>query len=164
MQQIGDHLLTAFELRQIPERLQNPRAQFARAHRRDSSIEHGEQACVPIISGFDQLEVGLRCGIEHHEFRRRITAQRSEMIDLSPHLMLEVMNDRAGRADRRRHLRATETIERFDFKMFAQSETRVLGEKRVIVVGHCAFDLRKLLLLPIADQQLRRRNPRELIE
>ena len=36
-------------------------------------------------------------------FAGDIAAQRGQMIDLSPQLMLQIMNDRARRADRRRH-------------------------------------------------------------
>ena len=40
-------------------------AQFAPAHRRDRSIQRGEQARVPRAARFDQFEIGLRSGIEH---------------------------------------------------------------------------------------------------
>ena len=111
MQQIRDHLLAVFQLRQIAQRLQNPRAQFAPAHRRDCAIEHCEQAGVPHAARFNQLEVGLRGGVEHNVMRRRIAAQCGEMIDVSPKLVLQVMNDGTGGGDGRRHLRAAETVE-----------------------------------------------------
>src|SRR2546426_3725087 len=86
------------------------------------------------------------------------------MIDLPPQLMLQIMNDRARRPDRLRHFRTAEAIEGLDFEMLAEGETRMLRQKNIIVVGERAFDLRKLFLLPVADQQFRRRNARQLIE
>ena len=45
--------------------------------------------------------------------------------DFSPELMLQVMNDRARRDDRLRHVRAAEAVERLNLKMFAQREAGV---------------------------------------
>ena len=50
------------------------------------------------------------------------------------------MNDRPGRGDRRRHLRAPEAIERFDLEMLAQSEARLFRQKRVTVVFERVID------------------------
>ena len=66
--------------------------------------------------------------------------------------MFQVMHDRACGGDRRRHVGATETVERFDLEMLAQSETRVLWQKSVIVVGQRAIEFAKLVLLVVADQ------------
>src|SRR2546423_3556474 len=74
------------------------------------------------------------------------------------------MNDRARRADRRRHVAATKSIERFDPEMFAQGEAGVVGQKREIVVGQRACNLAELGVLPLADQNFRRRNPGEIVQ
>ena len=97
---VGNHLLPALEFRQIAQRLQNPGTQLARAHRRDRSIENSKQAGVPRVAGFDQFEIGLGGSVEKNVIGRRIATKRVEMIDLSPQLMFQVMNDRAGGADR----------------------------------------------------------------
>ena len=74
------------------------------------------------------------------------------MIDLSAQLMFEVMNDRACRGDRLWQVGAAETVERFNLEMLAKSETRVLWQEGVMVVGQRAIELAKLVLLAVADQ------------
>ncbi len=60
-----DHLLARAERREIAERMQNPVAQFARAHRRDGAVERAEQAGVaPAAARVHELEIRLRCGID----------------------------------------------------------------------------------------------------
>src|ERR1019366_5475821 len=120
-----DHWLAALQFCQIAQRLQNPRAQLSPAHRCERAIEHREQTRIPRTARFDQLEIRLRCCVEGDELRENITTQRNEMIDLPPKLMLQVMNDGAGRTDRCRHLCATKSIERFGFEMLAQGERRL---------------------------------------
>ena len=56
------------------------------------------------------------------------------MIDLSPKLMLQVMNDCARGRDCLRHVRATKTVQLFNLKMLAQREARVLGQKGIAVI------------------------------
>ena len=86
------------------------------------------------------------------------------MIDFSPKLMLEIMHDRPGGGDRGRHLCATESIKRFCFEMLAQSERRLLRQKRITVIAERVIELAKFLLLLIAHQQLGWRNARQLVE
>ena len=105
VQQIRDHLLPAFQLGQVAQRLQNPAPQFPRAHRRDRAVERGQQAHIARPAGRDQLQVRLRGEIEHHMRGRNIAAQRSEVIDLPPQLVLQIMDDRSRRGDRLPHLR-----------------------------------------------------------
>ena len=62
------------------------------------------------------------------------------MVDFAPQLMFQVMHDRSGRSDRRGHLRATESIERFGLEMFAQSEAVVF--QRVVDLTDVRFLLR----------------------
>ena len=72
MQQIRDHLLSAIQFVQITQGLQNPVAQFSSAHRRDRTVEHGEQAGIAGAAGFDQIEIYLRGGVQHHVIMRRL--------------------------------------------------------------------------------------------
>ena len=88
LQKIGDHLLASLQFSEITQRLQNPRAQFACAHGRDGAIKHTQQTRVARAARFDQLKVGLCGGVEQDVIRRRIAAQRSEMVDFAPQLML----------------------------------------------------------------------------
>jgi hypothetical protein len=74
------------------------------------------------------------------------------------------MNDRARRPNRRRHVAAAKTIERFHPEMLAQSETRVVREESEVVIRESAFDLSELRVLPLAHQDFRWRNPREIVE
>ena len=164
VQQIGDQLLAAFELVEIAQRLQNPAPQFPSAHRRDRAIERREQAHVPRAARFDQLEVHLRGGVEHHEIVPRIATQRRQVVHLPPQLLLQVMDDRAGRTDRRRHFGATKTVQRFDPEMFAQGKAGVIGQEREVVVSQRPRDLAELVHLPFAHQNFRWRNPREIVE
>src|SRR5438105_12282214 len=64
LQEIGNHLLAASELGQLAQRLQYPGAQLACAHRCDRSVQNRKQADVARAARFNQLEIGLRCGIE----------------------------------------------------------------------------------------------------
>jgi hypothetical protein len=57
---------------------------------------------------------------------RRIAVQRREVIDFTPKLMFQIMNDCSGGGDGLGHLCAAETVERFNFEMLAQSENRLL--------------------------------------
>ena len=152
MQEVRNQLLTALQFQQVAQRLQNPCPQLPSAHWRDRSIECRQQAGVATAPRFDQFEVCLRRGIEHHAIRRRIAAQRREMVDFAPELVLQVMDNRTGRADRCRHLRATEPVERFDLEMLAQRETRLLRQKRVGVASQRVVDLGELISLLVADQ------------
>ena len=74
------------------------------------------------------------------------------------------MHDRAGRSDRRGHVRAAEAVERFDLEMFAQGEGRLFRQKRVAVVFERVIDFAGLRFLFRADQQFRRRNARQFVE
>ena len=47
-----------------------------------------QQTRVARAARFDQLEIRLRGGIEQDVIRRRIAAQRREMVDFAPQLML----------------------------------------------------------------------------
>ena len=47
-----------------------------------------EQTRVARTARFDQLKIGLCRGVEQDVIRRRIAAQRSEMVDFAPQLML----------------------------------------------------------------------------
>ena len=73
------------------------------------------------------------------------------MVDFAPQLMFQVMHDRSGRSDRRGHLRATESIERFGLEMFAQSEDCLFRQKRVAVVFQRVVDLTDMRFLLRAD-------------
>ncbi|PYL77812.1 MAG: hypothetical protein DMF26_02750 [Verrucomicrobia bacterium] len=68
-------MLASLQFRDITQRLQNPRAQFARAHWRLCSIQNGEQACVLCTARFNQLKVGLCGGVEKDVLRRCVAAQ-----------------------------------------------------------------------------------------
>ena len=74
------------------------------------------------------------------------------MIDLPPKLMLQVMNDRASSRHCLRHLRAAESIQRFDLEMFAQRKDCLFRQKRVAVILKCVIEFADLLFLFRADQ------------
>ena len=75
------------------------------------------------------------------------------MIDVSPKLVLQIMNDRASCCDRLRHFSTAETVKRFDFEMFAQRKRCLFRQEGVRVVAECAVDLGELLLLFVADEE-----------
>ena len=81
------------------------------------------------------------------------------MIDFSPKLVLQVMDDRAGRRNRRRHFAATKAIKRLGFEVFAQGKDRLLWQKGVAVVWQPLSKVLQLLRLVVANQQFRGRNP-----
>ena len=74
------------------------------------------------------------------------------------------MNDSARSADRLRHFCAAKSVERFNLKVFAQREESLFRQESVTVVTDRTANLRKLLFLLIADQNLRRSNARQFIE
>src|SRR5947207_7905814 len=74
------------------------------------------------------------------------------------------MHDRACSRCCLAHLRAAKSVERFDPEMFAQREDCLFGQKRVAVVLQYVINFAHLLFLFRADQQLGRRNARQLIE
>ena len=132
--------------------LQDPGAQPSPTHRSNSPVDGREQAGIARAAGGDQFQVDLGCSIEHHVIGRRVATQGTEMIDFSPQLMFEVMNDRACSRDRLWQVGAAKTIEGLDFEMLAKSETRVLWQESVMVVGQGAIKLTKLVFLAVADQ------------
>src|SRR6202011_194318 len=113
--------------------------------------EHRKQTRVPAAARVDQLKIYLRCRIERDKLRKVVATQRRQMIDLPPELMFQIMDDRASRADRGRHLRAAETVERFGFEMLAQCERGLFRQERITVVAKCVFELAQLLLLFLRD-------------
>src|SRR4029077_14623547 len=149
---------------QIAQRLQNPRTQPPATHRRGSPIKNCEQTGIACPAGFDQLKIRLGRGVEHDVFCRRIAAQRGEMIDVTPKLVLQIMNDCARGSDRLRHFSAAESIQRFRFEMLTQGEDRLLRQKRVAVVLERVIDVTELIFLFGTDEQFRRRNAREFVK
>jgi hypothetical protein len=61
-------------------------------------------------------------------------------------------------------LPAAKSLERFDLEVFAQGKDCLFGQKRVAVVAKRIRDFLELLLLLIADEKLRRRNARKLVQ
>src|SRR5437016_3620036 len=86
------------------------------------------------------------------------------MIDISAKLMLEIMDDRAGGGDRLRHLCAAESVQRFNFEMFAQGEGRLFRQKGITVVTERCGNLGELLLLLIANEKFRWRDTGQFVE
>ena len=78
-------------------------------------------------------------------------------------MMLQIMNDRARRSDRRRHVRAAKPIKGFRFEMLAQGERRLFRKERVAVVPESVLDPREAFALFLADQNFRRPDPRQFI-
>ena len=72
---LADHFLGSLQFSEVTERLQNPRAQFACAHRRYGPVKHTQQTRVACTARVDQLKIGLCGGIEQDVIRRRIAAQ-----------------------------------------------------------------------------------------
>jgi len=91
--------------------------------------------------------MSLRGSIEQDVIRRRIAAQRGQMIDRAPELVFQVMDDRAGSRYALRHLGAAKSVQRFDLEMFAQREDCLLWQKRIAVVIERVIDFADLLLL-----------------
>src|SRR2546430_9248708 len=58
---------------------------------------------------FNQIEIALGGRIEQDVIRRRIAAQRGQMIDLAPELVLQIMDNRARGGDGLRHLPAAKS-------------------------------------------------------
>ena len=67
------------------------------------------------------------------------------MIDVTPKLVLQIMNDCARGGDCLRHFSAAEAIQRFRFKMLTQGEARLLRQERVAVVLERVIDVTKLI-------------------
>src|SRR5581483_7663000 len=99
--------------------------------------------------------------VEHDVFRRSIAPQRCEMVDVTPELVLQIMNDCTGGGDRLGHLAATKSVQRFRFEMLAQGEDRLLRQERVAVVLKRMIGLAKLIFLFGTDEQFRWRHTRE---
>ncbi|KAG0506027.1 MAG: hypothetical protein Udaeo_06060 [Candidatus Udaeobacter sp.] len=57
------------------------------------------------------------------------------------------MHDCPGRSDCRRHLRASEAVERFDLEMFAQGKNCLFWQKRIAVVFERVIDFAGLRFL-----------------
>src|SRR6266508_5141125 len=86
------------------------------------------------------------------------------MVDVTPKLVLQIMNDCTRRSDGPRHLAAAKSVQRFRFEMLAQGEDRLLRQERVAVVLKRMMDLAKLVFLFGAYEQFRWRNTREFVE
>src|SRR5882724_3056209 len=86
------------------------------------------------------------------------------MVDLSPKLMFQVMNNCPCSCYRLQHLRAAKSIQRFGFEMLAQREDRLFWQKGVAVIAKRTRDFRKLLLLIITNEKFRRANTRDFVE
>ena len=80
------------------------------------------------------------------------------MIDFPAQLVLQIMNDRAGRADRLRQVGAAEAVERFNFEMFAKGEAGVLRQEGVVIVGERSDALEFPRLLSLTSNGARRGN------
>src|SRR4029453_2020487 len=74
------------------------------------------------------------------------------------------MDDCSSGGDCLGHLRAAETVKRFNFEMLAQRENRLLRQKRITVVPKHPGNVGELLLLLIADQNFRGADSRQVIE
>src|SRR3954469_6184997 len=86
------------------------------------------------------------------------------MINLTPELVLEIMNDAAGGADGGRHSRTAKTIERLGFEMLAENEGSLIREKSVTVVGGRVGKGSELRSLLFAHQKFSRANPRHRVQ
>ena len=85
--------------------------------------------------GFEQFEIPLSNGIEHHEIGHAINAQPVDVVGFAAERLLEVMQDRAGGADAHRQVAGTEAVERLSFEMIAQGEKGRLALEGPAVVG-----------------------------
>src|SRR5882757_1700983 len=85
------------------------------------------------------------------------------MVHLPTQLLLQVMDNRACRPNRCRHIGAAKAVERFYPKMLAQGEPRMVRQESEIVVRKSPFDFSELRALAFADQQLGGRNSREIV-
>ena len=120
------------------ERLGQPIAQAARAHRRHSAIHCGvERGCARRVGkkGFEDFEVPHRCLIELEVIRRFVAGARSEIRDVPAQMLGQIMQHGARRADGRWLVFQAETVERSDFEMVAQRELGGFGHEHPIVVA-----------------------------
>ena len=78
---------------------------------------------------------------------------------------LQVVEHRPGRADRRRHIRAAEAIQRLHLEMLAQGEGGLVLREGVAVAarGHLAGEIGQLVRLLVAEQHLARADARQFI-
>src|SRR4029453_6257237 len=74
------------------------------------------------------------------------------------------MDDCACGGDRLGHMRAAKSVERFDLEMLAQSENRLLRQKRITVVPKHTDNAFELPLLLVTDEKFWRRDACQLVE
>ena len=130
-QQIADEILPLAQHCEIAERMQDPVAQFPRAHRRVRAVEAAEQRGVArAAAALRELEVRLRRGVHGHELRIAVHSESRDVAQRTAQL-LEVLQDRARGTLCGVHFGAAETVERLHAEMFAQRVVRLLGEECV---------------------------------
>ncbi len=151
-----DHILPRDQRLQVAQRVQDPLAQFPRAHRRLRAVERAQQRAFAPGAALHEIKMLPRRGVEHHEVPGLIRLQPPDVVHAALQRVLQIMQDRPRRAHRRRHARAAEAIQRLHLEMFAQGEKRLLVEKGIRVVGLRAAQRAEAILLLRAEQDLRR--------
>ena len=116
------------------QRWQNPIAQLSSPHRSCRPINCAEQTVFHTRATGDQIQIRLAGGINQHKILRVISAQRPYMINLPPQLRLDIVQDRARRANRRHTIRTAEAVQSLNFKMLFQCILRLIKQKCIAIV------------------------------
>ncbi len=114
----------------LRERSQNPRAKQPRAHWRRGAIEYIDEraAAIAATQRFDELEIAPRHLIERHRAPRALHHRSREVRNPLRLQLVQVAQQCAGRAHRRRIGRAdAERLERRDAELLAQRIARERG-------------------------------------
>ena len=95
----GDEVLAGGRGVEVAQRMEDPVAQQARAHRGGGAVEHAEQRVLLAGAGVDEVEIPLRGGVDEdvvgvvaHRAAAGGARKAAELVD-------QVVEDRAGRAD-----------------------------------------------------------------
>ena len=117
-----DGIEASVEALDVEQRLGDPGAQQARAHRRDGAIQRTEQTALGFsaANGFGQFEIAPRELIEHHEIGGRIGADGGDLGKLAFLRFAEIVEGRACRANRAAQVANAEAVEGAHLEMTSQ--------------------------------------------
>ena len=119
------------------QRLAEPVAQPAGAHRGDRAVERAVEAGLARRVGgarFEDFQIAQGDRIQRHEIRALIEGQACQGRDVAPQMLCQVMNHRSRRPHRRRAVLQPKTVQRGHFEMLPHCKLRGLrGEDPVLV-------------------------------
>ena len=132
-----DHFLPRHNAGDVAQGVGEPIPQQPGAHGGACAVEAADDG-VPAVGpcGFEQFEIPLGDGVEHHEIGRAVNAQTVDVVGFPAERLLEIMQDCAGSADAHRQVAGAEAVERLSFEMIAQGEEgRLALEGPAVVRG-----------------------------